>query len=182
MDDDRRAQLETVEVKSDLVRADTQVRHERAMVGHYRQVNAEADRLEAEATQDLPDASQLRDEASLMRMVADASSLVSFDWSRLEGTGANAKYNYKGRVEDILQTTEYLSVPKSQPVLTAAAADRHRARSERYALCVVATLVLLALLTVARISPVWPRRWIAGISMVAGVVVIPMLVFTEWGV
>ncbi|MET9839526.1 hypothetical protein ABZZ01_17255 [Streptomyces virginiae] len=182
VDDDRYAQLETVTVKSRLVEADIQVRHERALVGRYRQSNAEAGRLEAEA-QGAPDAAPLLDSATLMRRVARASSEVgaAFDWSKLRGVGEQATYDYEGRFQDVLQSLEYGSnVPGDQPALTAAAADRHRARSERYALGVVATISVLTLLTVARIGPVRLRPWIAGAGTVAGVVVIPVLVFTEW--
>ncbi|MER6518512.1 hypothetical protein ABT246_16860 [Streptomyces sp. NPDC001553] len=176
VDDDRRAQLETVDVRSRVVSADTRVRHESAMVGRYRQLNAEAGRLEAGAL-GAPDASRIRDEARLMRMVAEASSRATraFEWSRLKQSGERAKYDYEGRLQDILQSSEYLNLPAGQPALTAAAADRHHAQSQRYALCIVATITVLALLTVARISSVRLRPWIAGLSMATGLVAIPVL-------
>ncbi|MFF4434794.1 hypothetical protein ACFYZ4_37265 [Streptomyces sp. NPDC001513] len=181
LDDDRQAQLQTTEVEARLVTADAQVRHELALVSRYRQLNAEADRLEVTAEE--VDALQMQDEARLMRTVADASNRVSlaFDWENLKVIGKGAEYDENLRRELILQATEYLTVPRGQPALTASSADRHRARSERYALSVVATIGLVVLLTVARVSPVRLRPWVACIGAAVGVMVIPLLVFTQWG-
>ncbi|MFE7549530.1 hypothetical protein [Streptomyces gardneri] len=175
--------METVEVEARSVEAGTQVRHELAMVGRYRQTNAEADRLEAAAA-GTSEAARVQDEARLTRWVATASNRVtlSFEWLNLKNPGAAAVYDDETRLETLLQAKEYLAVGRSQPRHTAAAADWHHARSERYALCAVATIGLLVLLTVARISPVRLRPWVASIAVAAGAVVIPVLAFSEWRV
>ncbi|WP_326645138.1 hypothetical protein OG884_12250 [Streptosporangium sp. NBC_01755] len=148
VDADRQAVVETVQVQSSRVVAIARSRSEGSQIAQYRVLNAQADAVES------TDPAQAR----LLRRQADG--LLAAEWIDIRyrtGIGATATWNHELRQDAIIRVNEYMSVPQGQPELTVRKADDLHDRSGELALCVVASILVIVGLTVARLVP--PERW-----------------------
>jgi pSer/pThr/pTyr-binding forkhead associated (FHA) protein len=176
VDGDRRAVLETIRVEQQRVAEDTQVRAEASFAARYRATLAEVDVLEREAAQARrsgrsAEAADLSDRARVLRGVASNLGRF-FDRDALRGKGARATFDVDGRRRALARAAgpAQEEVAPLDPGQTAAQARDLRKRSVRLQAWSIALVVVLALLTFARLSePV--RPWLAVSGMVLFVVV-----------
>ena len=175
VDGDQRAVLETVRVQQQRVAADTRARAEASRAAAYRAAFAEVDVLEGEAAQARragrsAEAAELTDRARLQRTVARQLSRF-FPPQFLQGEGARAVFDVEARRRDLAGATpQSQEVAQLAPELTAAQAREVRWRSVALQACSILLIVVLALLTLARLSePV--RPWLAVSGMVLFVAV-----------
>jgi FHA domain len=175
VDGDQRAVLETVRVQQQRVAADTRARAEASRAAAYRAAFAEVDVLEGEAAQARragrsAEATELTDRARLQRTVARQLSRF-FPPQFLQGEGARAVFDVEARRRDLAGATpQSQEVAQLAPELTAAQAREVRWRSVALQACSILLIVVLALLTLARLSePV--RPWLAVSGMVLFVAV-----------
>jgi pSer/pThr/pTyr-binding forkhead associated (FHA) protein len=174
-DGDQRAVLETVRVQQQRVANDTQARAEASRAAAYRAALAEVGVLEGEAAQARragrsAEATELTDRARLQRTVARQLSRF-FPAQYLRGEGVRAVFDVEARRRDLAGLTpQTQEVAQLAPELTAAQAREVRWRSVALQACSILLIVVLALLTFARLSePV--RPWLAVSAMVLFVAV-----------
>jgi hypothetical protein len=175
VDGDRRSVLETVRVQQQRVAADTRVRAEASLAAAYRATLAEIDVLEQEAVQarraGRPDeAAELTDRARLQRTVARALT-QAFPTGALKGTGARASFDLDARRRALAGLTlEAQEVAQLDPDRTAGQARRVRRQSVLLQAWAVVLVVVLALLTFARLSePVRPWLAMTGMALLVAV-------------
>jgi pSer/pThr/pTyr-binding forkhead associated (FHA) protein len=175
-DGDRRTVLETVRVKQQRVAEDTQVRAEASFAARYRATLTEVEVLEREAAQARrhgrsAEAAELSDRARMLR--SDARNLRRFfSPDALRGKGAQATFDVDARRQALARAAGRAQeeVAPLNPDRTAAQARDLRMRSVRLQAWSIALVVVLALLTFARLSePV--RPWLAVGGMVLFVVI-----------
>ncbi|WP_346229468.1 hypothetical protein [Microbispora maris] len=148
VDADRQAVVETVQAQSSRVVADARSRAEGSQIAQYRVMNAQADAVEA------ADPAQAR----LLRMLADG--VLAAEWIDVRyrtGTGAASTWNHDMRRDALIRVNEYISVPQGQPDLTARRADSLHDLANELTLYVVMSILIVVVLTVARLVP--SRRW-----------------------
>jgi pSer/pThr/pTyr-binding forkhead associated (FHA) protein len=176
VDGDRRTVLETVRVEQQRVAEDTQVRAEASFAARYRATLAEVEVLEREAAQarrrgKSAEAAELSDRAQVLR--SDARNLRRFfSPDALRGKGARATFDVDARRRALARAAGRAQeeVAPLDPDRTAAQARELRMRSVRLQAWSIALVVVLAMLTFARLSePV--RPWLAVSGMVLFVVI-----------
>lgn len=175
VDGDRRSVLETVRVQQQRVAADTRVRAEASLAAAYRATLAEIDVLEQEAAQarraGRPDeAAELTDRARLQRTVARALT-QAFPTGALKGTGARARFDLDARRRALAGLTlEAQEAAQLDPDRTAGQARQVRRQSVLLQAWAVVLVVVLALLTFARLSePVRPWLAMTGMALLVAV-------------
>jgi pSer/pThr/pTyr-binding forkhead associated (FHA) protein len=176
VDGDRRAVLETVRVQQQRVATDTRVRAEASLAAAWRATLAEIDVLEREAAQArragrLDEAAELADRARVQRSVARGLTLAFPTGALKGGEGAEASFDLDARRRALAGLTlEAQEVAQLDPDQTAGQARQVRRRSVLLQAWSVVLVVVLALLTFARLSePV--RPWLAATGMVLVVAV-----------
>jgi pSer/pThr/pTyr-binding forkhead associated (FHA) protein len=175
VDDDQRAVLETVRVQQQGVGNDTRARAEASLAAAYRASLAETKVLEQEADQarragrpaaaaELAD--QARQEETLARRLRQF-----FPADALKGEGARARFPVEDRRRVLAGATpQAQEVAQLDPDRTAGQADRARRRGVRLQAWSVALVLILALLTFARLSePVRPWLLVAGMLLLVAV-------------
>ena len=183
VDGDRRAVLETVRVQQQQVAVNTQVRAEASLVARYRATLAEADALDRQARQARADgrtaeAAELADRARLLRTVAQNLHQF-FSPAVLDGEGARARFDVDTarRLAMARGTIESQQAAQLDPTQTAAQAQQSRSQGLRLQAWSIVLVLVLALLTFARLSePV--RPWLAVSGMALFVVVAAGVVLT----
>jgi pSer/pThr/pTyr-binding forkhead associated (FHA) protein len=183
VDGDRRAVLETVRVEQQRVAVNTQVRAEESLTARYRATLAEADALEREAGRARTDgrsaeAAELADRVRVLRTVAQ-NIRQFFPAEVLNGEGAGARFNLDvaRRLAMARGTIESQQAAQLDPGQTAGQAQQFRNHGLRLQAWSILLVVVLALLTFARISePV--RPWLAVTGMVLFVLVAAGVVLT----
>ena len=182
VDGDRRSVLETVRVQQQRVADDTRVRAEASLAAAYRATLAEIGVLEQEAAQARragrpEEAAELTDRARLLEGVARGLT-QAFPTGALKGTGAGASFDLEARRRALAGLTlQAQEVAQLDPDRTAGQAGRSRRGSVLLQGWSVALVVVLALLTFARLSePV--RPWLAVTGMVLLVAVAAAAVLT----
>jgi pSer/pThr/pTyr-binding forkhead associated (FHA) protein len=182
VDGDRRAVLETIRVEQQRVAEDTQVRAEASLAARYRAVLAEVDVLERKAAQARQrgrsaEAVELSDRARVLRSVASDLGRF-FPLDALQRNGARANFDVDARRRALANAAgRAQEVAQLDPATTAANARDLRRRSVRLQAWSVVLIVVLALLTFARLSePV--RPWLVVSGMVLFVLVEAAAVLT----
>jgi pSer/pThr/pTyr-binding forkhead associated (FHA) protein len=183
VDGDRRAVLETVRVEQQRVAGDTQARAEASLAARYLATLAEGRVLEQEAKRARADrrpvaAAELDDRARVLRTVA-RNLRQFFPFEALQGAGARARFDVEAARRRALArgTVEAQQAAQLEPDQTAAQARRSRDRGLRLQAWSIALVVVLALLTFARLSdPV--RPWLATSGLVLFVLVVAGVVLT----
>lgn len=175
VDGDRRSVLETIRVQQQRVADETRVRAEGSLAGAYRATLAEIDVLEREAAQarrarQPGRAAELADRASLLRTVARGLT-QSFPTSALKGTGAEATFDLDARRRALAGATlQAQEAAQLDPDRTAGQAERVRRQSVRLQAWSVALVVILAVLTFARLSePMRPWLALTGMALLVAV-------------
>lgn len=181
-DGDRRTVLETVRVKQQRVAEDTQVRAEASFAARYRATLVEVEVLEQEAAQARrrgrsAEAAELSDRAHMLR--SDASNLRRlFSPDALRGKGAQATFDVDARRRALASAAGRAleEVAPLDPDRTAAQARKLRTRSVRLQAWSIALVVVLALLTFARLSePVRPSLAVGGMVLFVAIEVAAVL-------
>jgi pSer/pThr/pTyr-binding forkhead associated (FHA) protein len=175
VDDDRRAVMETVRVQQQGVGDDTRVRAEASLAAAYRAALAEVEVLEGEAAQarragrraaaaELAD--RVRQEETLARRLRQF-----FPADALKGEGARARFQVEDRRRVLAGATpQAQEVTQLDPDRTAAQAGQARRRGVRLQAWSVALVLVLALLTFARLSePVRPWLMVTGMLLLVAV-------------
>jgi pSer/pThr/pTyr-binding forkhead associated (FHA) protein len=175
VDDDRRAVMETVRVQQQGVGNDTRVRAEASLAAAYRAALAEVEVLEGEAAQarragrraaaaELAD--RVRQEETLARRLRQF-----FPADALKGEGARARFQVEDRRRVLAGATpQAQEVTQLDPDRTAAQAGQARRRGVRLQAWSVALVLVLALLTFARLSePVRPWLMVTGMLLLVAV-------------
>jgi hypothetical protein len=183
VDGDRRTVLETVRVQQQQVAVETQVRAEASVVTRYRATLAEADALDRQARQARADgrsaeAAELADQDRLLRTVAQ-SLRQFFPPAVLKGQGTQARFDVDTarRLAMARGTIESQQAAQLDPTQTAEQAQRSRSQGLRLQAWSIVLVLVLALLTFARLSePV--RPWLAVSGMALFVVVAAGVVLT----
>jgi pSer/pThr/pTyr-binding forkhead associated (FHA) protein len=183
VDGDRRTVLETVRVQQQQVAVETQVRAEASVVARYRATLAEADALDRQARQARADgqsaeAAEPADQARLLRTVAQ-SLRQFFPPAVLKGQGTQARFDVDTarRLAMARGTIESQQAAQLDPTQTAEQAQRSRSQGLRLQAWSIVLVLVLALLTFARLSePV--RPWLAVSGMALFVVVAAGVVLT----
>lgn len=175
VDDDRRAVLETVRVQQQRVGDDTRVRAEASLAAAYRAALAEGDVLEQEAdlaraTGRRAAAAELEDRARQEKTLARRLRQF-FPADALEGKGARARFQVEDRRRVLAGATpQAQEAAQLDPDRTAAQAGQARRRGVRLQGWSVALVLVLALLTFARLSePVRPWLMVAGMLLLVAV-------------
>jgi pSer/pThr/pTyr-binding forkhead associated (FHA) protein len=175
VDDDRRAVLETVQVQQQRVGIDTWVRAEASLAAAYRAALAEGEVLEKEAAQARRDgrraaAAELEDRARQERTLARRLGQW-FPADALEGEGARARFQVEDRRRVLAGATpQAQEAAQLDPDRTAAQAGLARRSGVRLQAWSVALVLVLALLTFARLSePVRPWLMVAGMLLLVAV-------------
>jgi FHA domain len=170
-DGDRRAVLETVRVQQQRVATDTRVRAEASLAAAWRATLAEIGVLDREAAQAhragrLDEAAELADRARQQRTVARGLTLAFPTGALKDGKGAEASFDLDARRRALAGLTlEAQEVAQLDPDQTAGQARQVRRRSVLLQAWSVGLVVVLALLTFARLGePV--RPWLAATGMV----------------
>jgi FHA domain len=171
VDGDRQAVLETVRVQQQRVAADTRVRAEASLAAAWRATLAEIGVLDREAAQAhragrLDEAAELADRARQQRTVARGLTLAFPTGALKGGKGAEASFDLDARRRALAGLTlEAQEVAQLDPDQTAGQARQVRRRSVLLQAWSVGLVVVLALLTFARLGePV--RPWLAATGMV----------------
>jgi hypothetical protein len=183
VDGDRRAVLETVRVEQQRVAVNTQVRAEESLTARYRATLAEADALEqqvdrARAAGRSAEAAELADRVRVLRTVAQ-NLRQFFPAEVLNGEGAGARFNLEvaRRLAMARGTIESQQAAQLDPEQTVGQAQQFRSHGLRLQGWSILLVLVLALLTFARISePV--RPWLAVTGMVLFVLVATGVVLT----
>ena len=175
VDDDRRAVMETVRVQQQGVGNDTRVRAEASLAAAYRAALAEVEVLEGEAAQarragrraaaaELAD--RVRQEETLARRLRQF-----FPADALKGEGARARFQVEDRRRVLAGATpQAQEVTQLDPDRTAGLAGQARRRGVRLQTWSVALVLVLALLTFARLSePVRPWLMVTGMLLLVAV-------------
>jgi pSer/pThr/pTyr-binding forkhead associated (FHA) protein len=175
VDGDRQAVLETVRVQQQQVGSDTQVRAEASLAAAYRAALAEVEVLEGEAAQarragrraaaaELAD--RVRQEETLARRLRQF-----FPADALKGEGARARFQVEDRRRVLAGATpQAQEVTQLDPDRTAGLAGQARRRGVRLQTWSVALVLVLALLTFARLSePVRPWLMVTGMLLLVAV-------------
>jgi pSer/pThr/pTyr-binding forkhead associated (FHA) protein len=177
VDGDRRAVLETMRVQQQQVADDTRVHAEASLAAGYRATLAEIDVLEREAAQARRDArpavaAELADRARLEGAVARQLRQL-FPAEALRGKGARARFEVATRRQALAGATlQAQETAQLNPDLTAGQAGQARRRSVWLQAWSVALVVVLAVLTLARLSePVRPWLVVTGVLLLVAVAV-----------
>jgi hypothetical protein len=176
VDGDRRAVLETVRVQQQRVADETRVRAEASLAAAYRATVAEIGVLEQEASQARRarrpgQAAELADRARLLETVARGFT-QSFPTGALRGSGAKARFDLDARRRALAGATlQAQEAAQLDPDRTAGQARRVRRQSVWLQAWSVALVVVLAVLTFARLSePVRPWLAMTGMALLVAVV------------
>jgi pSer/pThr/pTyr-binding forkhead associated (FHA) protein len=172
VDGDRRAVLETVQVAQQRVAVQTQVRSEESLVARYRATLAEAEALDRQARQARAEgrsveAVELEDRGRVLRTVAQ-SLRPFFPSPVLEGDGARARFDVDTarRLAMARGTIESQQAAQLDPGQTAERAQQVRNRGLRLQAWSIVLVLVLALLTFARLSePVRPWLAVGGMAL-----------------
>jgi pSer/pThr/pTyr-binding forkhead associated (FHA) protein len=175
VDDDQRAVLETIQVQQQGVGQDTQVRAEASQAAAYRAALAEAKVLEQEADQARragrpAAAAELADRARQEETLARRLGKF-FPVDALKGEGPRARFQVEDRRQVLAgDTPQAQEVAQLDPNRTAAQAGQARRRGVRLQAWSVALVLVLALLTFARLSePVRPWLMVTGMLLLVAV-------------
>jgi pSer/pThr/pTyr-binding forkhead associated (FHA) protein len=175
VDDDRRAVLETVRVQQQRVGNDTRVRAEASLAAAYRAALAEGEVLEQEAAQARragrrAAAAELEDRARQEETLARRLRQF-FPADALKGEGARARFQVEDRRRVLAGATpQAQEAAQLDPDRTAAQAGQARRGGVRLQAWSVALVLVLALLTFARLSePVRPWLMVAGMLLLVAV-------------
>jgi hypothetical protein len=175
VDDDRRAVLETVQVQQQRVGNDTRVRAEASLAAAYRAALAEGEVLELEAARAhkagrRAAAAELEDRARQEETLA-RRLLQFFPADALEGEGARARFQVEDRRRALAGATpQAQEAAQLDPDRTAGQAGETRRRSVRLQAWSVALVLVLGLLTFARLSePVRPWLMVTGMLLLVAV-------------
>jgi len=142
-DNDSQSVAQTILVQSQRSTATTNTYAAAATVTRARQLLAEGKVL---ATSDPAQASLLfQDAASLDPALGAAVGYVT-------GSGVTARFNYEAALQGYLAVDTSVSIPPNEPDVTAQLAERERVKAVRIALSVVGLLLVVVLLTVARLT------------------------------
>jgi hypothetical protein len=143
-DNDRQSVVQTIEVQTQRVTAETQAGAGGTLAARYRQLMAEADVLSATDP----------DQATLFRLNAVGFIDNNYGVSDyLSGTGATAHYDYSAALQGALAASSTSGVlPAGEPELTAKLAEHDSAVSERIRICVIGILGVVVVLTIARLT------------------------------
>jgi pSer/pThr/pTyr-binding forkhead associated (FHA) protein len=172
VDGDRRAVLETIQVEQQRVAVKTQVRAEESLVARYRATLAEAEALDRQASQARAEgrsaeAVELEDRGRVLRTAAQ--SLRQFFLPQvLKGDGARARFDVATarRLAMARGTIESQQAAQLDPEQTAAQAQQVRNRGLRLQAWSIVLVLVLALLTFARLSePVRPWLAVGGMAL-----------------
>ena len=181
VDGDRQAVLETMRLQQLRVANDTRVHAEASLAAGYRATLVEIGVLEQEAARarrdDRPDvAAELADRARMERAVAMQLRQL-FPAEALRGKGARARFEVATRRQALAGATlQAQEAAQLTPDLTADQAGRARRRSVWLQGWAVALVVVLAVMTLARLSgPVRPWLVVAGVLMLVAVAVTAVL-------
>jgi hypothetical protein len=147
-DHDRRAVIETVQVNRRLTAAETQAHAFSGLAASYRRMVAEADAI---ADEDPERAQALY---ALAQSFATQARIAEF----MPAAGADAQFNYEGAFQAALHADDAVGISDDQPDRTVAMANDHHTRSQRLTLSVVGLLVVVVLLTLARLVRATARR------------------------
>lgn len=168
-DTDRRSVLETVIVQKNQAQVEARLRSEQSYYARSRVNEAAADELDSAADQARSqgreeDARSLEDQAQVFRELS--RSLQNFFATQyVTGEGADARFDEARRQRDLLR--QDLEASQVDPEQTVAEANRLHARSERFVRWIVVFVAVVVLLTVAQLSKVTVRPFLAaGASVV----------------
>jgi pSer/pThr/pTyr-binding forkhead associated (FHA) protein len=175
VDGDQRAVLETVRIQQQGVGNDTRARAEASLAAAYRAAMAETRVLEQEADQArragrAAAAAELADRARQEETLARRLRQF-FPADALEGEGARARFPVEERRRVLAGATpQAQEVAQLDPDRTAVQADLARRRGVRLQAWSVALVLILALLTFARLSePVRPWLMVTGMLLLVAV-------------
>jgi pSer/pThr/pTyr-binding forkhead associated (FHA) protein len=181
VDGDRQAVLETMRVQQQRVADDTRVHAEASLAAGFRATLAQAEVLEQQAAQarqaGRPDeAADLADQARLDRAVARQLRQL-FPAENLRGRGAQARFELATRRQALAGATpQAQEAAQLNPDLTAGHAGQARRRSVWLQAWSVALVVVLAVMTLARLSePVRPWLVVTGVLLLVAVAVTAVL-------
>jgi pSer/pThr/pTyr-binding forkhead associated (FHA) protein len=181
VDGDRQAVVETMRVQQQRVADDTRVHAEASLAAGYLATLAEIDVLEREADQARRDdrpaaAAELADRARLEQAVARQLRQL-FPAEALRGKGAQARFEAATRRQALASATlQAKETAQLNPDLTAGQAGQTRRRSVWLQGWSVALVVVLAVMTLARLSePVRPWLVVAGVLLLVAVAVTAVL-------
>lgn len=156
-DHDRRAVIETVQVNRRLTGAETQAHTFSGLAASYRRMVAEANAI---ADKDPERAQALY---ALAASFATQARIAEF----MPAAGADARFDYEGSFQAALHADDGIGISDDQPDRTVALANDHHARSQRLTLSVVGLLIVVVLLTLARlVGTVGPRTLLLVLSAV----------------
>jgi len=147
-DHDRRAVIETVQVNRRLTAAEAQAHTFSGLAASYRRMMAEADAIDAVDPE----------RAKALRALAASFATQARIYEFMPGTDADARFNYDGAFQAALHAEDAIGISDDQPDRTVALADEHHARSQRLTLSVVGLLVVVVVLTLARLVGTTGRR------------------------
>lgn len=168
-DTDRRSVLETVIVQKNQSKVEAQLRSEQSYYARSRVNEAAADELDSAADQARSqgreaDARSLEDQAQVFRELS-RSLRDFFATQYVSGEGADARFDEARRQRDLLR--QDLEASQVDPEQTVAEANRLHARSERFVRWIVVFVAVVVLLTIAQLSKVTVRPFLAaGASVV----------------
>jgi pSer/pThr/pTyr-binding forkhead associated (FHA) protein len=181
VDGDRQAVLETMRLQQLRVANDTRVHAEASLAAGYRATLAEIVVLEQEAARarrdDQPDvAAELADRARMEQTVARQLRQL-FPVEALRGKGARARFEVATRRQVLAGATlQAQEATQLNPDLTADQAGQARRRSVWLQGWSVALVVVLAVMTLGRLSePMRPWLVVAGVLMLVAVAVTAVL-------
>lgn len=171
-DTDRRSVLETVIVQKNQSKVEAQLRSEQSYFARSRVNEAAADELDSSADQARSqgreaDARSLEDQAQVFRELS--RSLQDFFATQyVSGEGADARFDEAKRQRDLLR--QDLEASQVDPEQTVAEANRLHARSERFVRWIVVFVAVVVLLTIAQLSKVTVRPFLAAGATVVYVI------------
>ena len=181
VDGDRQAVLETMRVQQRRVADDTRARAEASLAAGYLATLAQVGVLEQEAVQARRDgrpavAAELAERVRLEQVVARRLRQL-FPAEALQGKGARARFGVATRRQALAGATpQAQETAQLNPDRTAGQAGQARRRSVWLQAWSVALVVVLAVMTLARLSePVRPWLVVAGVLLLVAVAVTAVL-------
>lgn len=157
-DNDQRAVIETVMVEGKQTGAQIQTYADGGLAARYRRMLAEAETISRTDPE----------HARLLRALAVAFGTRSAIYPYLSSaTDLTARFDYETRRQAALHSNDFTSVPDDQPVLTMIRADAGHRGAQLLEACVVGLLVIVVLLTLARLTRT-PSRQVVLLALSAG--------------
>jgi hypothetical protein len=169
-DNDQRAVIETVIVEGKQTGAQIQTYADGGLAARYRRMLADSDAISRTDPE----------QARLLRALAVAFGTRSVIYQYLlSATDPTAQFDYETRLQAALHSTDLMSVPDDQPDRAVIRADAGHRDAQLLKACVVGLLVIVVLLTLARLTRTSSQKVVLLVLSAAGYVTTVVVAITQ---